>query len=174
MSNYGTVNGGNAYFDSRLHSYDWDNASVEDRQKALSEATELIEQFNYVGYKYTVQQAINELDGGDCTTDEAQESIRQANLAQELSFPRGDVTDIPAEIDTACYLIAKALLSGRDPDYDLESLATKSTAYGDVRNTYNRDGNHMEHLTHLIPSPQAFNLLRPFLREHYQFDSYEV
>lgn len=165
MANYGTVNGGNAYFDARLHSYDWDQSTVEDRQKALVVATDLIDQFDYVGQKYSVAQ----LDD-DATDEECQ----AAELSQPLQFPRETSPDIPVEIEYATYLIAKSLLSGRDPDADLEALGTKATAYGDVRTTYNRDGNHLEHLTHLIPSPQAFNLLRPFLREHYEFDSKKV
>jgi len=165
MSNYGTVNGGNAYFDARLHAYDWDQAPVSDRQKALVQATELIDQFDYVGEKY----AVNLL--GDDATDEEK---RVARLSQPLEFPRGDVNEVPGEIDQACYLIAKALLSGRDPDMDLESLATKAAAYGDVKTSYDRSGNIMEHLAHLIPSPQAWNLLKPFLRYRNKFDINKV
>jgi hypothetical protein len=174
MSNYGTVNEGNAFFDTRLHAFDWDNASVEDRGKALVQATELIDQFDYVGRKYTVQVAVDALGDVDLDTDENRATLRAAELAQELEFPRGDSAVIPTEIETATYLIAKALLSGRDPDADLEALSTKATAYGDIRTTYNRDGNHQEHVAHLIPSPQAFNLLRPFLREHHEFDSKRI
>ncbi len=175
MANYGSVNGGNAFFDSRLHSYDWDQATVADRQKALYQATTLIDQFAYVGRKYTVQAVVTALgDTADLCTDANKEALRVAELAQELEFPRGDNSTIPTEIEHACYLIAKALLSGRDPEVDLEALATKATAYGDIRTTYNRDGNHLEHVAHLIPSPQAFNLLKPFLREHYEFDSKRI
>jgi len=165
MSNYGTVNAANAFFDSRLHSWDWEQAIVADRLRALVQATEYIEQFDYVGEKY----AVNAL--GEDATDEEK---RVARLSQPLEFPRGDVNEVPIEIEHACYLIAKALLSGRDPDMDLESLATKSTAYGDVRTAYNRDGNTMEHLAHLIPSPQAWNLLKPFLRYRNRFDTSKV
>lgn len=175
MANYGTVNDGNAFFDARLHSYDWDQATVSDRGKALVQASELIDQFDYVGDKYTVYVAKEALgDLADLTTDENKEILRQAELAQELEFPRGSSATIPTEIEYACYLIAKALLSGRDPDMDLESMATKSTSYGDVRTSYDRSGNTQEHITHLIPSPQAFNLLRPFFRERNQFDLYRV
>ncbi len=158
---YGTVNEANAFFDSRLHNWDWDNAPVSDRNKALVQSTEYIEQFDYVGEKY----AVNAL--GDDATDEEK---RVARLSQPLEFPRGDVDVVPTEIEHACYLIAKALLGGRDPDMDLEALATKGTAYGDVKTQYDRSGNTQEHVAHLIPSPQAWNLLKPFLRYRNRFD----
>jgi len=171
MSNYGTVAGGNTFFGARLHAYDWDSATPEDKQKALVQASELIDQFDYIGQKYAVQVVIDAQDDSyDWSTDEGQEALRTAELSQELEFPRGDSATIPTEIETACYLIAKALLSGRDPEADLENLSVKSTAYGGVRTTYQRDGNNQEHLAHLIPSPQAFNLIRPFFRERDTFD----
>lgn len=173
MANYGTVNEGNAFFAARLHSYDWDNASVADRLAALVQATELIDQFDYVGQKNTVQTALDAIEAvnGDSTTDANVEVLRLANLAQPLEFPRGTATtDVPTEIETATYLIAKALLSGRDPDMDLEALAARGVQYGDLKTQYSRGGNTQEHLAHLIPSPQAWNLIRPFLRERNQFN----
>jgi hypothetical protein len=169
---YGTLSKANAFFLQRLHNYDWDISTVEDRQKAMNQATELIDQFDYIGQKYTVQVVCDSIDdaSGDKTTDASQLALRDAEEAQELEFPRGDSSTIPTEIETACYLIAKALLSGRDPDADLESLSVKSAAYGGVRTAYDRTGNTQEHMAHLIPSPQAFNLIRPFFRERNLFD----
>ena len=175
MANYGTVNGGNAYFTARLHSYDWDQASVADRLAALVEATELIDQFDFVGRKYGVQVVVDALgDEADLSTDENREALRVANLAQELEFPRGSVNTVPTEVEQACYLIAKAMLGGRDPEADLEGLATKATKYGDIGTVYDRTGNTMDHIAHLIPSPQAWNLLKPFLRYRNTFDQYKV
>lgn len=176
MANYGTVNGGNAYFDARLHNYDWDQATTADRLAAIVQATELIDQFAYLGYKYAVQQVYDAIDAidGDPSTDANKELLRLAELAQPLEFPRGDVNSVPEEIESACYLIAKALLGGRDPDMDLEALASRGVAYGDVKTLYTRTSNTQDHTTHLIPSPQAFNLLRPFFRERNQFNSYRV
>lgn len=174
MSNYyGTVNDGNAFFASRLFSFDWTQAPVSDRQAALVQAAELIDQFDYVGYKKTVQEALDGMD--DPTTDDNKEVLRLANLAQPLSFPRGTATaDVPEEVETACYLIAQKLLGGRDPDMDLEALSSSGVQYGDLKTQYSRGGNTQEHTTHLIPSPQAWNKLRPFLRERNQFDMNRV
>ena len=172
MSSYGTLAAANTFFAQRLHAYDWEISTVDDRQKAMNQATELIDQFDYICQKYTVQVVLDSIDAvnGDPTTDENQALLRAAEEAQPLEFPRGDSSTIPTEIEIACYLIAKALLSGRDPDADLESLAVKSAAYGGVRTSYARDGANNEHMAHLIPSPQAFNLIRPFFRERDLFD----
>lgn len=139
MACYGNVAAADIYFGQRLHAWDWENAIPADKQKALNQATELIDQFQYI----------------DDKDDES----------QELEFPRTDMTAVPTAIENACYLIAKALLSGRDPEMDLEHLATKAESYGNVRTAYDRDGTLQEHLAHLIPSPQAWNLIRPYLRE---------
>ncbi len=172
MPSYGTLVAANVFFDQRLHSYDWTQASATDRQKAMNQSTELIDQFAYIGQKYPVQIVYDAIaaNNGDVTTDANQVLLRAAEESQELEFPRGDSSTIPTEIETACYLIAKALLSGRDPDVDLESLAIKSAGYGGVKTSYQRDGANQEHMAHLIPSPQAFNLIRPFFRERDLFD----
>jgi len=52
---------------------------------------------------------------------------------------------------------------------DLEGLSVKFERYGPVQSSYDRDGNTQEHLAHLIPSPQAWNLIKPFLRERNVF-----
>ncbi len=121
---YGTVEGGNAFFAQRLNSWEWENASESDKAKALNQAAEIIDQFQYVEFE-----------------------------------------TVPETFATAAYLIAKALLSGRDPEMDLEHLATSSESYGAVRTSYDREGTLQEHIAHLVPSPQAWALLRPWLSE---------
>ncbi len=170
MANYGTVNEANAFFSARLHSYDWDISTVEDRQKALVEATELIDQFNYIGQKNTVYVLQTDNPDTDWTTDENRPTIQAAEEAQPLEFPRDADTVVPTEIETATYLIAKALLSGREPDADLENANVSSSSYGGVVTRYATGGNDQEHIAHLIPSPQAYNLIRPFFRERNLFD----
>lgn len=170
MANYGTVSGGNTFFAERLHAYDWDRSTPEDRQKALSQATELIDQFDYIGQKNTVYVLQSNNPDTDWTTDENRPIIQAAEEAQPLEFPRDADTTVPPEIETATYLIAKALLSGRDPEADLENLSVLQSQYGGVKTTYQREGNNQEHMAHLIPSPQGFNLIRPFFRERDMFD----
>jgi len=157
---YGTLAEAAAFFANRLHSFAWDNASGDDRVKSLNQATELVDQFDYLDDKYAV--AI--LDD-DATADE----IQAAEASQVHQFPRGTDTTIPTDIEHATYLIALKLLDGRDPEQDLEALPMKSMGFADARAGYDRGGNTLEHQTHLIPSPQAWNLLKPFLRERNRF-----
>lgn len=160
MAFYGTAVDGDAYFAARLFSWDWDTATTEDKEKALQTATDLIDQFDYLGDKYAIAIL------GDDPSDEQRKA---ANLSQTNEFPRGDVDLVPAEIEYATYLIAQRLLSGRDPQMDLEGLSVKFERYGSVQSSYDRSGNTQEHLAHLIPSPQAWNLIKPFLRERNVF-----
>lgn len=171
MPNYGTVAGGDAFFAARLHNYDWNKSTSADKLAALVQATEYIEQFQYLGQKKAVQDVLTSLgEDADLCTEANQEALEAAELSQPLEFPRGTDTVVPEEITTATYLIAKALLGGRDPDADLENLAVKQAKYGGVTTSYQRDGNNQEHQAHLIPSAQAFNLIRPFFRERDLFD----
>ncbi len=157
---YGTTTDGDAYFAARMFSWDWEQATTDEKEKALQTATDLIDQFDYLGQKYAV--AI--LD--DSASDEERKT---ANAEQVNEFPRGTSSVIPVEIEQATYLIAQRLLSGRDPQMDLEALSVKFERYGSVQSGYDRSGNTQEHLAHMIPSPQAWNLIKPFLRERNVF-----
>ncbi len=167
---YGTLVEANQFFAGRLHAFDWENALVGDRTKAMSQATELIDQLDFAGYKAAVQEYLDGLECPDVDDEDVQAGMKAASLTQELEFPRGDDADVPVEIEKACYLIAKVLLSGRDPEADLEALTLKSTGFGDLKSTRDPVGNFHQHLTHMIPSPQAWNLLKPFLRERTAFN----
>ena len=163
---YGSVVGGDTYFAARLHSWDWENASAGDKAKALTQASELINQFDYVEQKYTIAALGLQ---SDYTVEAWEAAVIAANIAQPDEFPRGDSSTVPTEIEEATYLIAQALLSGRDPEQDLENQTLKVARLGQLSSQRDVDGNTMEHLSHLIPSPLAWNKIRPFLRERNQF-----
>lgn len=134
---YGTTEEGDLYHATRLHTYDWNHAATIDKVKALYTATRLIDQFRFHGDK--------------------------ASSSQSLSFPRGSATSHPEDIRRAAYLISEALLSGRQPEEDFESLMTKVETIGPVRTEYERARGPQEHLSNLIPSPSAWALIKPYL-----------
>lgn len=136
---YGTLLSALEYFSKRLHSRPWDQATVEDKNKALIAATRIIDALNFKGQK--------------------------TDLDQHHEFPRDGDTVVPAAIEQATYEIAISLLDGRDPDMELESLGISSQGIESVRTTYNRTKPPIEHLINGVPSSQAWRLLRPFLRD---------
>ena len=173
MGHYGTVEKGDEFFAHRLHSSVWTDADVATRTKALCEATHQIDKLNFKGDKSTVAAiripavTVND-DIGTTTADDSNndpgDNVRAADLAQALEFPRDNDTVVPAAIEHACYFIAYALLDGRDPEMELENLAVTSHRYSSVGTAYNRDIAPLEHIVNGIPSVNAWNLLKPFLR----------
>lgn len=141
---YGTVNEGDVFMLQRLHAWDWNQASTFEKVRSLYHATTLIDKFRFHSSK--------------------------ADDDQNLEFPRGDDTSVPKAIREAAYLIADALLSGRDPEEDFEALLTKVETFGPVRTEFATDKGPPEHLSNLIPSPGAWARIKPFLRISSGFD----
>lgn len=140
---YGSLIEADEYFATRLHNFDWSNASNDDKTRALNQAQEIIDQFLYRGEK----------------TDPDQEG----------EWPRDGETETPLPIRRAGFLIAQALISGRDPEADVESVAVRAAKYGELSTAYDRSGNILDHVAHLVPSPLAWNLIVPFLYERNKF-----
>lgn len=138
MANYGTIEDGDDYFALKLNSDAWDNAEENDRLKALTEATKIIDSFNYIGDK----------------TSEAQEN----------EFPRGGDLTVPAEIQGACFEIALKLLDGIDPEIETENLNRTSSAFASVKSNYDKSF-IPEHLTVGVPSAMAWRQMVPYLRD---------
>ena len=157
--NYGTVNDALDYFSNRLFSSVWTESEVADRPKALSAATRIIDCLNFKGYKAAVYTLL------ETNSLATAAQIREAEASQELEFPRDMDTEVPGEVERACYEIAYALLDGRDPELELETLAVTSQKYAAVATTYNRDMQPVDHIAHGVPSVSAWRLLCPFLRD---------
>ena len=158
---YGTVADADNYFSYRLHEYVWTNSSSIYKRNALIMATRLIDALNYKGWKASVNNLPDDASDAD---------VEAAYLAQPLEFPRGSEqgqsdTQVPDDIIRACYEIAYSLLSGKDPEAELESLMVNSQAYAAVRTSYDRGQLPLESVINLIPSAIAYNLLLPFLRD---------
>ena len=169
MAAYVSVAEAQAYFDERLHETAWSQASGTERTKSLLAATRIINTLNYKGYKnsvYLAFQADTELclkfQQGDAT---ALATVRAAEAAQANEFPRGADTTVPENIQVACYEIAYALLDGVDPDLELENLTVNNHGIGNVRASFNRNQDPLEHVTNGVPSATAWRLLKPFLRD---------
>lgn len=157
-SYYGTLEEAHEYFDNRLHEEAWSASTLEDRRRSLIRATQIIDGLNFKGEKSAVHAIRQE-------RRPTAAELREADLTQELEFPRGTDTQVPTAIKIACWEIAHALLDGVDPDLELENLGVVSQGIVSVRTTYNHDHNQVEHLIHGVPSAAAWRYLRPFLRD---------
>jgi len=139
MSMYTTISETNTYFETRLHTDAWDEASTTERTAALTMATEAIDRLNFLG--------------------------KMAEDDQELQFPRDEDTDVPNDIKKACSEIALALLDGVEPEMEFENLGLVSQGYSNVRSTYDRS-RAPEHIVAGIPSITAWRYLKPYLRDY--------
>lgn len=128
------------YFNRKLHTQPWDEATADEQRRALEEGTLRIDRLNFRGKK----------------TDDT----------QCLQWPRintkfeDDV--IPEDLRVANCEVAISLLDGVDPDLEHENLAAVAEGYSSVRSTYSRT-TVPEHFAAGIPSHLAWLNLKPLL-----------
>jgi hypothetical protein len=158
---YGSVQEANDYFDARLHEKYWTKATPADRPRALRAATIIIDTLAYKGEK----AAVAAYKASIPLRQQTDEAIRSADATQELEFPRGTDTDVPQAIRTACYEIAHSLLSGKDPERELEKLGISTQGFEGVRTAYDRSNLPVEHIVNGVPNALAWRLILPFLRD---------
>jgi hypothetical protein len=143
MSNYLTIAEAQTYFDGRLNTEVWDDATEDDQTKSLTMATKTLDRLNYLGTK----------------TD--------AN--QDNQFPRFQDATIPQDIKDACAEIALAFLDGVDPELEYESLLMMQQTFDVVKTTYDRTM-VQEHIIAGVPSIVAWRLIKPYLRDNRSID----
>jgi len=138
MTPYITEDDADTYFDEQLFTDAWDDTSESsgDRNRALIQATKIIDRLNFAGDK----------------TSETQEN----------EFPREEDTTVPLDIQYACAEIAIKLLDGINPDMEVENLGLVSQGISTVKTTYDRSF-VLEYMREGIPSAQAWSYLKPYL-----------
>jgi len=138
MTPYITEDDADTYFDEQLFTDAWDDTleSSGDRNRALIQATKIIDRLNFAGDK----------------TSETQEN----------EFPREEDTTVPLDIQYACAEIAIKLLDGINPDMEVENLGLVSQGISTVKTTYDRSF-VLDYMREGIPSAQAWAYLRPYL-----------
>lgn len=138
VPHYGTMEDACKYFDSRLNSDAWDEATETNRRKALITATRAIDRLNFYGAR--------------------------ASESQGLQFPRGGDVHIPADIKIATFEEALSLLDGADPQMEFDNLSATSRGITSVRTTYDRTA-VPENIAAGITSHTAWRYLVPYLRD---------
>lgn len=126
------------YFNGRLGTEAWDSASPGDQDKALIQASTLIDNLNFAG--------------------------DQTDPLQPLQFPRGGDVSIPQPIINACAEIALELLD--DIDINREAANVNIQEHRFSGTSTRRDTEFTpEWILAGIPSVMAWNFLKPFLRD---------
>lgn len=137
---YIDVDDAQIFFDRRLNTYAWDNASENDRLKALKMATQRIDRLQFLGTRL------------DLATP------------QLLEFPRDFQTIVPQDIEEATCLIAFALLDGVDTEIEDQNLSAITQAFSTARTTY-EPSVRRDYIRNGIPSAEAWQLLLPYLED---------
>jgi len=164
---YVTIDESQDYFDWRLDSTTWDEASNGSRGKAIVTATRAIDRLNFAGLRTSdVTRLLNQVDADGVLLGPLQldPSSDQPSPGQPLEFPRNGDTEIPQDIKAACCELALVLLDGIDPEQEMRSLAMLSQRFSSASSSYDPDAARMAQ-RHGIPSLVAWNLLYPYLAD---------
>ena len=135
---YCSLSNANDIISTFIDSESWDSATDTNKNKALSEATRIIDSLNYIGNKY--------------------------NSNQDGQFPRGDNADLPNDIIMACAIIAFDLINGVDPEIERENLRLRKAEIGDIKSTYDTLL-VSQHFMLGVTSARAFRYIKPYLRD---------
>jgi hypothetical protein len=110
-NSYIDIDGANEYFAGRLHAESWGQADDSTKEKALRQATKIIDR--------------QRLNG------------RKTNPSQPLAFPRYPDAEIPKEVQEACCEEALAILeSGNSQRRKLQQEGVQSFTLGNMSETY--------------------------------------
>ncbi len=146
---YGSAAGGDLFHQRRINAFDWEDATLEDKVKALYDATGMIDKFQFIGDKVVSTQGL--------------EFPRDRTKRDDTVVLIGGTSGVPVSIENAAYLISDALIGGRDPQSDFDSLRVKSETIAGIRTEFESARVPSEHIANLVPSPAAWALIRPFL-----------
>ena len=159
---YLTADDAEAYFLGKFSSESWDDASEEQKTKALIEATNRIDRLNFTGLRtadYNVNTAAVRNDS--CFSISYPPD---GSPGQVLEFPRNGNDTVPQDILAACCEIAYALLDGIDPEIEMQNANTTSQRFSALAETYDADI-VLFAFKHGIPSLTAWNYLVPYLAD---------
>jgi len=110
-NSYIDIEEANEYFAGRLHAESWGQADSETKEKALKQATKIIDRQLLRG--------------------------RKTNPEQELAFPRHPDTEVPEAVKEACCEEALALLErGNSQRRKLQQEGVQSFTLGNMSETY--------------------------------------
>ena len=134
---YATLAEAQTYFNSRLDSDDWDDASESDKTKSLVQATKSIDRLNFLGSK--------------------------TSSTQDRQFPRYDDSETPQDIKDATCEEAIMLVGGATIALEREASKMRAQTFGAVKTVFDTDMASL-HLSAGLVSSVALDILHPYLR----------
>lgn len=152
ISHYGTIEGGDLYFNAGLDGRRWKATSPTKKQQSLVSATRIIDKFNYAGSKANSGQIL-QFPRKNTYTDP---------ITEEVTETKDD--NVPEDIALATYLIAEKLLDGWNPDMEADNLTSIQHKY-DKTAVLNTREFIPEHLRAGVPSAKAWSLLKSYMRD---------
>ena len=139
------------YFKGRVGSYAWD-CFVTDLSDENGESPDAQECFLKLQALTDATRRINNLRFLGCKVD----------TDQEHSFPRGEDTTVPLNIQYAVCELANELLDGVDDNLEMSEQDVLSQSYSGIKSTHNSSVAQLYTLAG-IPSAIAWRYLLPFL-----------
>lgn len=173
---YVTIEEAEDYFAFRLNSAAWDDASNDDKCKAIVTATRAIDRLNFAGLRtsdWTRFQNSNFNAGFVMGPEVLDPSSDSPSPGQSLEFPRNGDSTIPADIKNACCEIAFVLLDGVDPEQEMRGIAATSQRFASASATYDPEAARMA-IRHGIPSYVAWTWLLPYLADPNEINTKRV
>jgi len=173
---YATLDEADIYFAFRLNSAAWDDASNDDKCKAIVTATRAIDRLNFAGLRtsdYTRFSNANISAGYVFGPEVLDPSADTPSPGQALEFPRNGATTIPEDIKNACCEIALALLDGVDPEQEMRGLGSTSQRFAAASVTFDPESARMA-IRHGIPSHLAWTWLLPYLADPLEINTKRV
>jgi len=141
------------YFKGRVGSYAWD-CVIGDLSDENGETPESQECFLKLQALTDATRRINNLRYIGCRTD----------TDQEHSFPRGEDTTVPINIQNAVCELANELLDGVDDNLEMSEQNVLSQAFSGIKSAHDKDVHQLYTLAG-IPSAIAWRYLLPFLHD---------
>lgn len=155
---YLTRDDAQTYFDLRLNADAWNDATPQQQDAALFQATKAIDRLNYAGVRLSDYQT--SVLGQVVTS----QSLEFPRVTIQLKDPVANPPTTPEDILTACCLIALALLDGVDPEIEAQNVGTLHQGFSALRETYDPTVIRESYRAG-IASVEAWNYLVPYLQD---------
>jgi hypothetical protein len=157
---YGTVIDADTYWNTRLPSRIWAGATQDNKIKAMRMATQAIDRLNIAGLKQDDNQILQFPRRNDMVIDSTDPGADLDAVTVIQTFSIG----VPEDIKVATYICAEKFLGGWDADSEITNLMALENRIGPAASKYDRSF-ALEYVKAGIPSPTAWLLIRPYLRD---------